>query len=341
MTLPGAGFSIGAAIPLVALFILYAAGAWHRRDAGRPVAIARHAAFATGTGLLLLSVEGPFARWSHELFYVHQCGILIARIAAPLLIALARPGGALIAGLPRALRHRVLAPALTASPVRIVWFWLRQPWLVTALYLGALVGWELPAMQDFAVSRAAAGLTMHVTLFLTALLFWTTVVERRPPPHGAPYGERLMMIWLAMLGQIALGAYLTVTTSLLYPAYAIGERLMRVAPIVDEQRGGILVWIPSALLFLLTLLFVIDQFGRHETRMDAKRTQWTPSNSAILLYPTTAAALRELAAPKNRKMRIGLVGFVFVLIATVFGASITGHRIDRRENLRLYRESRL
>jgi putative membrane protein len=340
MTLPGDGFFATAAIPLLALLGCYAAGAWRRRRAGRPVSATRHAAFAAGVLLLLLSVEAPFARWAHELFYVHQLGIFVARVAAPLLIALAHPAGTLVAGLPRLPRHRTLAPLLAARPVRSVWSVLRHPATIVALYLGSLVIWEIPAFQALAVSTAAVGLATHAAIFVIALLFWTSIVERRPAPHGVPFGERLMMIWIAMLGHIAIGAYLTVKTSILYPAYAAGERLMHLAPFVDEQRGGLLVWIPSALLFAGTLMVVIDQFGRHETRMDDKRKRWTPSNSAILLYPTTAAALRELAAPKNRKMRFGLTGFALAVFAMVWAATVTSHKLDAHDNIILYRESR-
>lgn len=338
--LPDTGFAIGGAIPLFALIACYAAGAARRRDTSRLVAMLRHTAFMAGAILFLLSIEGPFARWAHELFYVHQLGILIARIAAPLLIALAHSGGTLIAGLPRTIRHRVLAPVIGAQSTQRIWHGLTRPWVVTASYLGSLFAWEVPILQTFALSGSAPGLAMHFTLFTAALLFWTTILERRPPPHGLPYGKRLMMIWLAMLGQVALGAVLTVKTRILYPAYAAGERLMHVAPLADEQRGGVLLWIPSALLFLLTLLVVIHQFGRHEARMDDKRKRWTPSNSAILLYPTTAAALREIAAPKNRKLRVGLVGFAVLLFITVLGATITDHRIEEQHNIHLYRDSR-
>ncbi|HEX7692984.1 MAG TPA: hypothetical protein VF409_00735, partial [Sphingomonas sp.] len=84
----------------------------------------------------------------------------------------------------------------------------------------------------------------------------------------------------------------------------------------------------------------IDRWGRHETRMDEKRRRWTPSNSAILLYPETAAALRAMVRTKNRRLAIGMIGFVALIFCAAFGSAVTSHSVNHDENLREYRLSR-
>lgn len=256
-----------------------------------------------------------------------------------MLIALAHPAGLIIAGIPRPLRTRVVKPGLLARPSKEAWRLLATPAAVLVLYVGSLYFWEIPEMQERAITSPAIGLVMHVSLLAAGLLFWTRIFERRPVPHGIVHAQRLMMIWLAILSQIALGAYVTVKTTVLYHAYEASERAAMISPLSDEASGGFFIWIASGLISLIGLICVVDSWGRHETRMDAKRTRWSSSNSAILLYPTTGRALRDMARPGNRRLAIGLAAFVLLIFTAVCGFVSGAHRINRRENLRLYQQS--
>lgn len=335
MTAPGALFFIGGGASLLFVALVYARGLRrHTADRLRPVV------FFTGLAMLFVSLQWPFAQWAHKLFYVHQIGIMVARIVAPILLTIARPAATLVAGLPRPLRRHVLRPALLAPVTRMLWPVLSYPAVALFLYVSVFYLWELPSAQAVALDNPTIGLSMHLGLLLTGLLFWSWITGRRPAPLGVSHGGRLMMIWLAILTQILLGAYITVKSTVLYHAYAASERLAMVAPIADEQRGGFMIWVPSAFLSLLAMIIVIDMWGRHETRMDLKRTQWSPSNSAILLYPQSGRALRAMAEPKNKRMAIGLAGFVLLIFSVVCGVVTGNYRVNRRENIRLYIQSR-
>jgi putative membrane protein len=340
MNNPGAAFFVGAAIPLLLVALVYVRGALRRADVRRPAGALRHSAFAAGLGLLFLSVEWPFAVWAHDLFSVHQIGIMVARILSPMLIVMARPAGLLIAGLPRDIRLHLLKPGLSAEAVRKAWGVLSHPTATLVLYVATLYLWEMPALQALAVGEPPVGLAMHLSLLLVGLLFWGRVLERRPWPHGMTHGVRLMMIWFAILTQILLGAYITMKGTVLYHAYAATEQLARLPPIVDQAQGGFFLWIPSALLSLFALIVVVDMWGRHETRMDERRTRWSPSNSAILLYPQTAQALREMTRVKNRRLAIGMAGFALLIFSVACGIVAGAHRMNRRENIRIYQKSR-
>jgi hypothetical protein len=124
-----------------------------------------------------------------------------------------------------------------------------------------------------------------------------------------------------------------------YPAYH-GAPSLGLLPLFDEQKGGLFIWIPTGLLMLVALLGTIDGWGRHESQQDDGRKRWTPSNSAILLYPTTGRALREMASVKNRNMAIGIAGFVLLVFGMAIGTVAVAHRVNRRENVRLYMLSR-
>jgi putative membrane protein len=340
MSDPSVGFFVAGAIPLLLLGTTYELGARRRVNVERPVSTLRRTLFVTGLVAFLLSIEWPFADWEHELFSVHQIGILVARIVTPILIVISRPAGLLIAGLPRAVRQRFLKPGLSLPLVRGGWPIVTHPLTAVTLYIATLYFWEFPVMQADAITKPAAGLAMHFSLFMTGLLFWGLIFERRPAPHAPTHGWRLMMIWVAVLSHILIGAYLTSKTTIYYPAYAPTQRLAGMPGIIDEKTGGFLIWVPSSFLLLLALIVVIDQFGRHETKMDEKRKRWSPSNSAILLYPETAAALRAMTRTKNQRMAIGMISFAVIVFCAAFGSAIVSHRLSRLENIRLYILSR-
>jgi hypothetical protein len=117
-----------------------------------------------------------------------------------------------------------------------------------------------------------------------------------------------MMIWLAMLAQIVVGALITLKSETLYDSYARSS-------LADEQRGGFVIWIASAFVLLATILLVVHLLGRHEAQLEAKRLRWTPSNSAILLYPESGRALRQMAAGKNKRLAFGLSGFILLIFS--------------------------
>lgn len=318
---------------------VYLASALRRAAVRRPVAAYRHLCFAAGLSLLLASLVPPFAGWAREFYSLHQLGILVARTLAPMLIAAARPAGLLVAGLPRGLRRQALKPALGAPAFRGAWRILAGPGVAVTLYTAALYLSELPALQAATIARPLAGYGEDCVLVLAGLLFWTRIFQRRPAPHGVTHASRLAMLVLAMMSQILLGAYVTFHSTVLFPDY-VGPGLEGLPALSDQQQGGLFIWMPTGLLMLLALLTTLHGWGVHESWLDQKRLRWTPSNSAILLYPTTGRALREMARVKNRRLALALVAFVLGVFGLVIGGSAGGHRAARRQNLQAYLESR-
>lgn len=277
----------------------------------------RDYAFAAGLIIALASSTWPLEHLARHHFDLHQAMFLGLRIAGPMLIALSHPAGTLLRGTPRGLRGGLIAPALRNRTVREGWRLVRMPATALGLYLGTLFAWSVPAWQDAALLMPAIALLLHLSMFLAGMVFWTRIFDRRPAPHGLRHGVRLMMLWLAILGQILVGSATTLKSVPWYPGYAAVPvpmlDLMR-----DEMVGGFLLWIPSSLVTLLGLIAVVDMWGRHETRMDARRTAWSPSNSAILLYPTSSEGLRTMAQPKNRVLALSMALFaLFILSATL------------------------
>ncbi len=305
--------------------LIYAAGIVRRPGTGDRLRLWRHVAFFAGVTAVFLSLESPVDGMADHLFWMHQIQHMLLRMVGPMLIAIAAPQAMLISGLPSVLRRGALAPFAGSGALRWIFSFLTNAAVVTALFIAALYVWQYPPYHNAAILNDGIHYTMHVTMLAAGLLFWWRIFDMRPPPMGLSYGTRLMMLWIATLAQIGLGAYTTLKGEVLYPAYDIAGRLFEISPLTDETIGGFIIWVPSAMMCLLAAILVIHLWGVQETRADEQRLAWSASNSAALRYPTTGAELVAQARPKNRMLAIGVVAFAVSMFGLAIFIGVLNH----------------
>ncbi len=312
-------------IPTLIILLVYGLGLFRRRAAADARQIWRHVSFIAGMATVYVSLESPLDGVADHLFWAHQMQHLLLRMLGPMLIALSMPQAMLISGMPSSLRRSALAPFVGNTVMRLLFTVLTNAWIVTALFIAALFVWQYPPLHNAAILNDRIHDVMHLTMLVAGLLFWWRIFDMRPAPVGLGYGGRLMMLWVTTLAQIGLGAYLTLKSELLYPAYDVVGRLFGINPLTDEVTGAFIIWVPSAMMFLLAVIIVIHIWGKHEDRVWAARPPWTAANSDALRYPATAAALIELAGPKNRKLAIGVASFAFAVFAMTIFTGVLNH----------------
>jgi putative membrane protein len=313
-------------IPTALVALIYTAGMLRRAAATEGPRWPRHLLFFGGLAAVFLALQSPIDPIAERLFFIHQTQHLLLRMVGPLLLALAWPQGILIAGTPAAVRRTLLTPVVGNGAVRQVFRFATQPIVVTAIFIASLYVWQIPRLHNVALLNETIHYLMHATMLLAGLIFWWRIFDMRPAPQGLHYGARLMILWIVILSNIILGAYTTLKSTVLYGAYDVTGRLFDVRPLTDEQLGGVIIWIPSSMMCLIAVLIVIHMWGRHETRLDERRTTWSPSNSAALLYPTSASGVIERARPKNRLLALGITAFVVAVFATAIIAGVLNNR---------------
>jgi putative membrane protein len=303
-------------IPTVLVGLVYGAGMVRRSAATLALPWWRPVMFFSGLAAVFLALQSPIDPIADHLFFVHQIQHLLLRMVGPMLLVLAWPEGLLTAGLPPPVRRMLLAPVVSAGATRRVFAALAQPVTVTVLFIGVLCFWEIPRFHDAALLDEPLHYLMHVTMLLAGLLFWWRVFDRRPPPQGAPYGVRLMMLWVVILSNIILGGYTTLKTTAIYPAYDVLGRWFGYAPRADEALGGIIIWIVSSMIAVMAVLVVIHLWGRHEARLDDKRTGGSAAPVVALPDRAAAAALVVEQRSKNRILALGFAAFVVTIFVT-------------------------
>ena len=301
--------------------LIYAAG-MKRRGYGTRRHMLRHVSYFSGVASIFLALESPIDAFADQLFWVHQIQHLLLRMIGPMLIMLSAPQAFLVRGLPRALREGALAPLASAGIMRSLFGLLASAPVITMLFVAALYVWQYPPIHDAAILNDGIHYTMHISMLAAGLLFFWRIFDPRPAPKGLAYGKRLMMLLMVMLTQIGLGAYLTLKTEVLYPAYEIAGAMSSMKPLADEMIGGFIVWVPSSMMCLVAVIVVIHAWGKEETRAEER---WTRSERNIPSRPVTGAELIARAQPKNRMLAIGVAGFVVMMFGIAIFAGVLDH----------------
>jgi putative membrane protein len=281
----------------------------------------RDVAYFSGVAAVFVALATPLDHMAEHLFAMHQIQHMLLRMVAPMLIALSAPQAMLISGLPAPLRRGALAPFAGSGPIRAMFGFLMRPVPVTILFIAALVIWEYPPYHDAALLNDGIHYTMHVTMLAAGLMFFWRIFDIRPAPAGAGYGTRLMMLWIVMLSNIALGAYTTLKGQILYPAYDVVGRLFDVHALTDETVGGFIIWVPSTMMCVAALIVVIHMWGRQEQRSEERRL----ARPDLMATPITGAALVAQAASKNKMLALGVAGFALAMFVSAFAVGVVEH----------------
>jgi cytochrome c oxidase assembly factor CtaG len=246
------------------------------RESG--VGIRRWEAAAFGTGWLCLTIAlvSPIHTLGGVLFSAHmtQHELLIS-VCAPLLV-LGRPLIPFLWGLPLAWRRK-LGDWAHGKSVSSTWGALSMPSVAFSLHAIALWVWHLPGPYQSTLTSELMHSLQHISFLGTGLLFWWTVFKSRSTELG--YGAAVLYLFGTALQTGALGALLTFAPHLWYPAYAATTGPWGLTPLEDQQLGGLIMWIPGSIPYVLAGLMMFARWlrlsemraVRHESALVAAR----------------------------------------------------------------------
>lgn len=181
------------------------------------IALRRSGTGLAGVAVLAIAFVSPLCALSAALFsarVVHH--VALVAIAAPLIAAT----------LPRR------AP--------------RSPVLPFVVHAAVLWLWHLPAAYDLALGNMAVYWAMQATLLGSAIVYWAAVLNPRLAPGlalGATLGGYMQMALL--------GALLTFAPVPLYQIHMAAPLAFGLLPLTDQQLGGLIMWVPAGLPFLI------------------------------------------------------------------------------------------
>jgi putative membrane protein len=242
-------------------------------DSDRPGPV-RIVTFVVGVMLCYGVMQTAFDYYSQYMFFVHRGQHLILHHLGPVLIALSNP-------LPvmrfwgRKIPRRTL-PWL--APVRISYRVLQNPVVAPVLFVGLIYFWLSPAIHFDAMLSRQLYWVMNWSMLLDGLLFWWLIFDPRSPhiTNALGYGKRILLLALVAVPQMLLGAWIVFSRGMVYDVYEVCGRAWPLAPETDQLLGGLLTWIPPAMMSVLGILIILRRAMYEDGR-----------------YPKQAAALAQ------------------------------------------------
>jgi putative membrane protein len=222
--------------------------------------------FVAGWLALVIALVSPLHPWGSVLFSAHMTQHeLLMLVAAPLLV-LGRPIVAFLWALPKSAAVRLSKAAKTWQRF---WKILTLPFVAWLIHAVVLWSWHVPALFQATLTSEFVHALQHLSFLASALLFWWAILHARA--RALSYGVAVLYMFTTALHSGLLGALLTFAGTLWYPAYAGTTQSWGLTPLEDQQLGGLIMWIPAGVVYILAGLALFAGWLRESDR----RTQPT------------------------------------------------------------------
>lgn len=243
-----------------------------RSGTGRSSRRTHALAFAAGWLALALALVSPLDTLSGALFSAHMVEHEAMMLVCAPLIVLGRPLGIMLWAFP----HEVRLPigrALRSRAWTACWRRISSPMWAWSLHALALWAWHAPYLFEAALAHPIIHTLQHACFLLTALLFWRGIFGEAATRRGS--GQAMLSLFTTMVHTGALGALITLAPGVWYPSYIEPTSALGVDPLRDQQLGGLIMWIPGAIAYLVGALAVAGRWLR-ERPTASRPAAWLP-----------------------------------------------------------------
>ncbi|MDQ2817570.1 MAG: cytochrome c oxidase assembly protein [Candidatus Eremiobacteraeota bacterium] len=166
----------------------------------------------------------------------------------------------------------LLMTTIGASPRRRLSGVLHGP--AVALLSHPLVGWcallvvlwltHFSGLYEAALDHPPVHALEHAAYLGAAMLFWYPVVAAEPSRWRMGYPLRMLYLFAFVPQAAFLGAILEQTRRVLYAHYALLPGHDQAWALVDQQNGGVMMWLCGGAAALLALLLTAAAWARSE-----------------------------------------------------------------------------
>jgi len=216
--------------------------------------------FLAGLTALLAALNGPLHDLSdYYLFSAHMVQhLVLTLVVAPLLLA----------GTPGWMLDRLIGPLGRWRLGRTVVRALTRPVPALALYAVALITWHLPGPYNAALEIHGWHIVEHLVLLATAVLAWWPVASASTLAPRLHYGAQILYLFAFGVPMTVVASMITGAERVLYPFYAAAPRLWDLTPLADQRLGGVIMWVPAALIPLAAFTVVFFRWVAAEADED-------------------------------------------------------------------------
>jgi putative membrane protein len=260
---PDLSVLIGCAALLAAYWSAHCGDLFRASDLSRAGNLSRAGWFVAGVAVMLFALISPLDTLGDEyLFSAHMLQHLVLELAVPPLLLLG-------------ITPRFARAVLDCRPLGRIERVLGNPLLAWTLGIATLAVWHLPRLFDAALGNEYVHIAEHLCFMVTATIFWWPVLAPLPQCRISPLWMQVYLLGGAMANSL-LGIWLTFAPEGLYTPYLHPADSLHVGalirtgwgltPALDQQVGGLLMWVGGGFVFLAVMIVLFLQwFGMAET----------------------------------------------------------------------------
>lgn len=223
--------------------------------------------FFSGLFVMFASLNGPLHDLSDSfLFSAHMVQHLLLTLLLPPLLIAGTPGW-------------MLRPLIKPRAVRAVAKVVTRPVSCYLIFSLVMICWHLPVFYNSAMANHNIHIGEHLMFMAAAVLLWWPFLSPMPELPRLSYPGQLLYCFLVTLPMSVLAIYITMADHILYPAYEAAPRLWHITPMMDQQIGGLIMWVPGSFVFYGIMTFVFFKWvARGEDSLAAAQVDWVPSS---------------------------------------------------------------
>lgn len=221
-----------------------------------------------GVVAFVAALLSPIAAYSEQLFSMHMVQHLLLLLAAPPLILLGTPLLPLLWALPKVWRKNLMRRFRPNTRLGRVLYYLAHPIVAVVAYVACVGVWHIPNFYDAAQGRTFMHDLEHVMFYGSALLFWWPIVAPPRRRRRLSLGLALPYLLPPFLEGMLIGVLLTFSNRPLYTTYEDldTQPIWGLGLLDDQQLGGLIMWVPGGMFFLIPLMGILVQFLREDER---------------------------------------------------------------------------
>lgn len=251
--------------------LIYVSGVhrlWRESASGQGIRKWEAWCFATGWLVLFIALLSPLHPLGSVLFSAHMTQHeLLMLIAAPLIV-LGRPMIAFVWCMPFESRKRA-GRISKIDWIQRFWRTVTNPFVAWAIHALALWIWHAPYLFEATLHSEIVHSLQHSSFLFSALLFWWALIHGRQGMRG--YGAAVLYMFATSIHSGVLGALITFSSSIWYPGYADTTSSWGVTALEDQQLGGLIMWIPAGVVYIVGGLALFAGWMRESERRVARR----------------------------------------------------------------------
>ncbi len=211
----------------------------------------------------MIALISPLHPLGEALFSAHMVKHEILMLVSAPLLALSRPLVTFLWGMPFEWR-RSLGQWAKTDHIQRSWVFLTDPLTAWWIHAAAIWSWHSPFLFDLTLKSELAHTAQHLSFFLSALLFWWALLCA----HGRKaYGAGVFYVFTTAVHTSILGALLTFSPRIWYSSYLTTTQAWGLTPLQDQQIGGLVMWIPAGLVYLVGGLWLFAAWMKESDAM--------------------------------------------------------------------------